>query len=135
MFLEVSEASGGWQQVGPVECVRHRLRVERNHDGVIADVVQMALSEPGQGVAGLLDALKAGSEGYSSGAGHFIHPILCPDDIPPEFVDQITPHDINRHELWYIARDSWGQGTDHVVIEGNALRDLVRRAGEVLGRT
>lgn len=123
-----------WQP-GSVKRSRHGLIISDDDDGVLADVIHLAVMSPEHDVTKLCKALHPGGSEFSTSDGSYaITWLEEPGDLPwcsPE----VTSADLAESELWQVSIDRPGGRGRHVVIEGNALRDLVRRAGEVLGRT
>lgn len=108
------------------------LDVSNDPERVIADVLRFALEPRDVRVEEILRALGPGCDGYSSSGGDSIYPIEEADDIPAHYASIISAQDLTERDLWVISRYSPGAGHDEVVVEGPALRALVRRFAEVL---
>lgn len=110
------------------------LRISDDRDRVLRDVLLFALEAMGGDVEHLLAALTPGGEEFASGDGmHGITWIEEPED-GPWSEPLLTPEDLADHELWEVSIDGFERPRRPVVVEGDALRALVRKIAEARAR-
>lgn len=108
------------------------IEISDDPERILADVLRFALEPPDVRVEDVLSLIEPEGDGYSSPGGDSIHPIETEDDIPAHYAALISARDLPRMELWVVSRYAPGSGYDETVVEGPALRVLVRRVAEAL---